>query len=66
MKFRLSRTSSYSRNDSPHPRAVKEGWGWVIEIESLDSLMSFIHEIENEIVVNYDPPSIEIYDDYRE
>jgi hypothetical protein len=48
---------------------TRKSWG--IEINSLEELMEFKENINNEIIitkssVDYKTPSIEIYDDYRE
>lgn len=75
MEFEVKRTSWSVCLESPCKEA-KLGESdtnlcWVVEIESMDDLITFIERNENEIVVtkaetNNSLPVIEIYDTYRE
>ncbi len=80
MKFEIFKTSEWRSENPPHPRAVlEEGLRnepiWVIEIESLEDLISFTKGLrDGEIVISvFDPsygkealPALEIYDSFRE
>ena len=72
MKFAITRTSENGlKNPTIHERAVRMGTHWEIEISSLEDLMSFITDLDEEVVIRRDSlyanlPHIEIYDDYRE
>ena len=76
MKFRITRTSDWVRNDAPCDGAFLDGTTphgekkWAIEIPDLESLVKLSDDCA--IIVNTatpytdNLPSIEIYDDYRE
>ena len=64
MIFCVYRTNSFLDNPQPCPTAYKEGENWYIKIDTLEELLDFRREIDEELVFNLN--TIEIYDDYRE
>jgi len=44
----------------------KDDQNITIEINTLEELLAFAKEFNNNIIINCDEPSLEIYDDYRE
>ena len=75
MKFIVKRTSGRYIEDetSPCENAVvdNEEEGWVIEINSIEELLSFVEKCSDEIIIspkayNSEMPCLEIYDDWRE
>ena len=69
------RTSDWYRENPPceGARLVREGSVshnavYEIEIETLEQLLELMQAVESPIIImgNYDEPTIEIYDDYRE
>ena len=75
MKFEIYRTSDWCRENPPceGARLVRAGSAvhsavYEIEIETLEQLLELMQAVESPIIImgNYDEPTIEIYDDYRE
>ena len=75
MKFEIYRTSDCCIENPPceGARLVREGSVshnavYEIEIETLEQLLELMQAVEQPIIImgNYDEPTIEIYDDYRE
>ena len=75
MKFEIYRTSDWCRENPPceGARLVRGGSAihsavYEIEIETLEQLLELMQAVESPIIImgNYDEPTIEIYDDYRE
>ena len=75
MKFEIYRTSDCCIENPPceGARLVREGSVshnavYEIEIETLEQLLELMQAVESPIIImgNYDEPTIEIYDDYRE
>lgn len=65
MQFKIRRTSEYS-GGSPCIEAVKIAEEeYEVEINTLEQLLDFSKR-HGDLVFKGDPPSIEIYDDYRE
>jgi hypothetical protein len=68
VRFRVYRTGDWGDKKSPCLKAEFEDGNWFIEIESISALLDFARVHKHEIIINAenDPPTIEIYDDYRE
>jgi len=55
MRFTLQRTAEWCAKGLPHPRAVKIAPSlWAIEIESLQGLMDFAREVDDQLVLDQD------------
>jgi len=68
MEFRVKRTSNHGGKKLPCLEAYKKDGKWVVKIDSLDELITFVRT-HGEIVVDETPDglfAIEIYDDWRE
>ena len=69
MKFRITRTSA-DFFTPPVWRASYNGKYWVVEIQSLEDLLTLVAEGKNGIIIEapFEAPeyTIEVYDDYRE
>jgi hypothetical protein len=68
MRFRLDRTSTCGddTNPQPHPRAVKDGAVWVVDVTDLADLLDLAGDERLIVSPREDGAVIEIYDDYRE
>ena len=64
MKFELIRASDYSGKAPPHPKAVREGDEWFIEIGTLEELTQLEADVGCGIILY--PGQIWIYDSYME
>jgi hypothetical protein len=65
--FEIYWVSDRGRDNGPPCAAAKQIDGkWFVDLETIDDLLALITECKYELIVDHNPPSIRVYNDYNE